>query len=479
MRPEALAAFAALFVATAAGAADDAPQFRQRAAITVEQAAPFVKLPLPVSAYAASAHADLRDLRVVDARGERVPFALLAPRPAEVETREQLRDATLYPLPPRPAGANTAWPAPVDLVIDGDRITVRKRGGAPAAATSKSPGWLIDLGQRRRDEPAPQSLRLQWSGPPEFSTGYRLEESEDLRQWRPGGAGQVMALASPAGALTQPIVALGTAPARFQRLVWTDLASAPQLSGAQAVTPSQRHVTLDAPTTLTLSTSAMPAGKQPPDDDAKRALHYDLGAPLPLVQLELQLPGTTQIVPAHLQTRDRADQPWSPLAGTVFYRVDRSGTVSSSPPLAVQRVARYLRVVPDERAATPDPAQTKLIVGVQLSSIVFASQGEAPYALLAGAERVSAGALPLATLVPSPDEERARFGRATLGAWSEVTEAVRQAAAEQRRAALRPWLLWAVLLVGVVVLGLMVWRLARQKPIPSANSNDQIGATSS
>jgi hypothetical protein len=459
---------AALCAATLAPAADE-PLFRQRAPIAVEQPGAFVRLPLPASAYAMSAQADLRDLRIVDARGERVPFALLVPRPQETQEGERLRNATLYPLPPRPSGSAT-WTSPVDVTVEGERITVHKRGGAPTPAAA-SPGWLIDLGdprERPRDEPPPQSLRLQWSGPAEFSTGYGLEFSDDLRQWRRGGAGQVMALASPAGALTQPVVALGEAPARFVRLVWSDRSGAPALTGAQAVTPTQRSVTLDAPTELVLPASAAPAGKQPPDDDTKRALHYDLGAPLPIVQLDLRLAGGTQVVPARLQVRDSADQPWRPLAGAVFYRLDRGGSVSSSPPIAVQRRARYLRVVPDERAAVPDPAQTRLVAQVQLSSVVFAAQGQAPYALLAGSAHAPAGALPLGTLVPALEEERTRFGRASLGAWSEVTEAVRQAQAEQRQAAMRPWMLWAVLVVGVLALGGMVWRLARQRPAAQA-----------
>jgi len=35
---------------------------------------------------------------------------------------------------------------------------------------------------------------------------------------------------------------------------------------------------------------------------------------------------------------------------------------------------------------------------------------------------------------------------------------------QQRVAALRPWLLWSVLIVGVLALGAMVWRLARERP---------------
>jgi len=70
-------------------------------------------------------------------------------------------------------------------------------------------------------------------------------------------------------------------------------------------------------------------------------------------------------------------------------------------------------------------------------------------------------------LVPALDDERARFGRATLGAWGEVAAVARAEEQQQRVAALRPWLLWSVLIVGVLALGAMVWKLAREKPASS------------
>jgi hypothetical protein len=67
--------------------------------------------------------------------------------------------------------------------------------------------------------------------------------------------------------------------------------------------------------------------------------------------------------------------------------------------------------------------------------------------------------------VPQIDSERSRFGRAVLGEFS--VDETAQHAAEQaaRQARLRPWLLWGVLLVGVVGLAALVWRLARSGPV--------------
>jgi len=447
-----------------AGAADE-PVFRHRAPIVVEQHAAFVRLPLPPSVYARSVQPALQDLRVVDAEGARVPFALLAPRPDETRLSETARDTVLYALPPRPADTTAAWPSPVDVVVDGERITVRRRSGATdGTPDTPSPGWLIDLGERPRDQPPAQSLRLVWSGPAEFSVAYALEASDDLRSWRPAGAGQVMALASSTGPLTQPSVPLPAAPPRFVRLVWRDVAAAPRLTGAQAVAAVPQQVSLDPPAEIVLAPIESAAGRDTSDPDAARALTFDLGASLPLVSLALQLGGGTQVVPLRLQTRNRSDEPWQPLAATVAYRIERDGASVTAPPLALARTARQVRAVVDARAALPAAAQTRLLVHAQLGGLVFAAQGRPPYALLAGARDAAAGALPLATLVPVPDDERARYGRATLGTWSEDEAAARAEQARERRAALMPWLLWAVLGGGVAALALLVWRLARRGP---------------
>jgi hypothetical protein len=129
---------------------------------------------------------------------------------------------------------------------------------------------------------------------------------------------------------------------------------------------------------------------------------------------------------------------------------------------------RYLRLLVDARSAPPAADSVKLSVQAQLASLVFAAQGQPPYVLLAGASPPKPGALPLATLLPDVAKERPGLGRATLGAWSEVSEAVAQAKTEAQRALWRPAALWALLLAGVAGLALMVWRLARGGAKPGA-----------
>ncbi len=434
--------------------------YRFSAAIQIEQAAPFVRLALPPSAYARSEQAELRDLRIVDAAGERVPFAMLAPRATQSEVQEQSRSAILYALPPRPAPGK-AWPSPLEVTVQGDRISVRPaRIGSPPAGAAGSPGWLVDLGDarlRKPDEPAPRALRLSWSAPAEFSAGVDVEVSDDLRQWRGAGSSQLMALASPSGALRQDLVILPTRAPRFVRLVWSDAAAAPKLTSAQAILDRASSVVLDPPAEIVVA--AQPTLQD--DGPIKRALLFDLGGALPLLEVDLRLAGGTQIAPVRLQGRRSANDAWSDLGSAVFYRLERAGQVSHSPPLRLRTSQRYLRIIPDERAAALDPASTKLVVKAALANLVFARQGREPFTLLAGSTAAKASALPIQTLIPLLDEERARFGQASLAAWSESEAVLRGIESQQRLAAMRPWLLWAVLLAGVAGLGFMVWRLAR------------------
>src|SRR5262252_6949607 len=75
----------------------------------------------------------------------------------------------------------------------------------------------------------------------------------------------------------------------------------------------------------------------------------------------------------------RRARAWCRLAATVFYRLEREGDTSLAPPLSLHTSARYLRIVPDARAAALDAPQTQLLVRVQLASLVFAQQGQAPF----------------------------------------------------------------------------------------------------
>lgn len=434
---------------------------RYEAPVTIVQAAPFVELPLPVAVFAYSRQHALADLRLLDARGERVPFALLPPLDDQVQAQEERRAVAMYPWP-QPAAAKL--PTSIELKVDGGRIQLRQRAGG--VAPSRSAGWLFDLGEDEPKRGPPKALRLQWPRGSAFSAEYRIDTSDDLRQWLRQGGGQLAALPADAGApeLTQPLVPLGAATQRFVRLAFGDAASAPPLTAAEVVFETSRTIVRNPPLELTPSAQPAASATRAGDKSEARALLLDLGGELTLLWLDLEPGAGQRVLPLRVQARLREADPWRDAGQGVIYRIERDGQVQRSPALALHGSGRWLRLLPDERAAALDASAVKPRVAVRRASLVFVAQGTPPYRLQVGSVDAPAGALPVAEVVPRLEDERPRLGRAEAGAFTERTDAAVAAQREALWARWRPLLLWAVLVAGVAALAFMVWRLARTRP---------------
>jgi hypothetical protein len=98
-----------------------------------------------------------------------------------------------------------------------------------------------------------------------------------------------------------------------------------------------------------------------------------------------------------------------------------------------------------------------------------------------GAAKVASAALPVATLVPGyRDDKPLEAAHATLG---EPHAQTRAPSPWPEWLALDPgdWkklALWAVLVIGVVLLGWMAWRLSAQMNKPAGGGSDSGGKTS-
>ena len=172
------------------------------------------------------------------------------------------------------------------------------------------------------------------------------------------------------------------------------------------------------------------------------------------------------------------DGPWTPVAyGELFYRLSFEGREFASTPAAVGRQeARYWRVVP----AAPLRGQgVELELTFPQEYLRVAVSGGAPYLLAAGTLLEEAG--PDATLSSvwsalEPPADVVPF--ATLGARRELGGSAALVAARPF-----PWrtaALWSVLIAGVLVVGTMAVRLARDmRSQPVLRSAEQADATRS
>lgn len=464
---------ALVLLASAAQAADE-PRRIVSAPVQVASTDGLLRLSLPLQALQASRRVGWGDIWLVDSRGDPLPqaWAGLPPSPPA-----QVRWSAL-PL--------FAWPEdlPVDqgaglkLQIDAAGAVVRiDRPAAAATAPGGTTAWLLDL--HGLDTP-PRKLRLAWPATPRgLRRQATVEASDDAQHWRPAGSATLIeapaATAQSASFLRREIeLDTGTGPTpRYLRL---QVDQPLVLAGVEA-----QRVEQAPPADLqTLKLPMQPAtGEGLPAEvrNASAAWLLDLGGPVPVERIQVQVGQANQVLPLRFSWKaveppairgrrldGRVEATWLPAGAHTAYTLHSQGRTQVSPPFDVRADgARWWLAVAQGSVPAGTPAP-ELSLGWRPPQLVFAARGTPPYRLQIGGERPSNNRLDLATLIPGYTEGREHdLPQAAIGSFDtqvlaepDLLERVRGAGPEERKR----WLLWGVLALAVLVLGAMAWKLA-------------------
>ncbi|MEN5061408.1 DUF3999 family protein [Luteimonas sp. TWI1416] len=421
--------------ALAAAQADFAVQWP----LTLEEpSASAYRITLTPEVYAQVWSPSLRDVIVVDGDGRPVPAAFVdASMAPATPTRREL---PWFPLPADTGRRDGDIAAISEIAADGSlrRVQMRASGGEAAGA------FLVDASAI---EGQVDALALRWDdAQPPFEQAYRIEMSDDLRQWRSvHDEARVLDLRRDAQRLIERRIALPTPiHARYLRLTPLRAAAAPlrlqaveaELAPVQA--PVAWHWQVPAP---------QPAGE-------RGAIVYRSDGRFPVERIEIALAGngTGRWT---LERRDADDAPWRVVAADhVVYQAGSGADLRRSPPLALPAPVRdrQWRLTPTTAAPGAPPA---LRLGYRPETLVFVAEGRAPYALQAGSARAARTDAPVTPLL---DALRVQHGpgwrpaNAAPGAMAPLAGAAALQAPVPTRD-WKTWTLWGVLLLGVLVVG--------------------------
>ena len=430
----------------AAFGADDTPDAYAYRLPLRSGSQPFQRLVLPAAVYEHLAHADLRDLRVFNAAGEVVPYAIVPPAPLAPQVARHALEA--YPLRTDTAARDVGDLA-LSLRASNGRVTldVRSRDGRPVTGTRVA-GYVLDASGV--DAPL-AALVVTPAGEADVNARVRIDASDDLATWR-GVARDAPLLRLRVGGrvLARDRVELNGLRAKYLRIAGADGDTLPEIATVEA------EVGTAAPA------PALPVREVAGAYADDHAFEYDAGGLFDVAEASLRLAAPNTIVPAQISVRQDARAPWRHVADGVFYRIGEGKDELRSPPLAVRGAPfRYWRVELDPRSGVTSASPPTLLLGWQAAEIVFPARGAAPFELAFGRRDAAPGALPIGTLVPGFDASRAMpadAGRATAEATPQVANrSALGTAVDFRRAAL-----WAVLIVTVIVLGVLGVRLLRE-----------------
>ncbi len=441
-------------------------EFAWRGQLVLPPGASLVRAALPVEALLRMQSAAGHDVRVFNADGAVVPYALL--RPTDLERSAPTVQTRAYPAYPLFATSTGGPVAPgameVRLSADGAstgsawvRWSAADKSGAKASTAIPVDAQPLQaaLFDTRAEQHPLAALRLTAELPRNTLVHLRLESSANLQDWQDvpvkGPLFRFEGADAPASTvleLQQPLSVQG----RYLRLGWAgqDGVKVTALTGQVATAQTQ------APRVR----AALPPGV--PDGNS---LVWTLPFATPLLALHLEALQDNTLVPVRISGRTDGGQPWRALASSVVYRLDTVGQGSRNRALDLTATSvRALRV----EASNGQPLPTGgLQATVELAPLQLAllASGPAPFTLAVGRANTPSAAVEASVLgAVSPARLAELPAAAVKQLRADAPDAPQLWAAKllPSGVSLRTATLWLVLVAGVLVLAGVAYALLRQ-----------------
>ncbi len=428
-----------------------------------------VQFRLPLEVYQRALSADLGDVRVFNAAGRALPFAFIDAVPSE---RVRWRDSTarLFPIH-GPAAVSHSLQSQLEVTVaaDGALVSVRSRSGSSSSDALNA--LVLDLGTAAGDEVL-DSLQLTLPNTATYRAELVIDRSDDLKLWDRVAQSRIDRLrgSQPDEELLNDRIQVATRAGRYLRIQW--LEGTPVVFERIALRWRSIEAVTDLPLEVQLtSTPGNRAGE----------LLYAASPSMAATQVGLSLPAANSVVPASIgfydsfSRRSRASPApdFIPIAQGTFYRLTQSGRERTSSYIQIAQQSSEQWVV---RLADAAEAPPELVLRWHPRTLIFTARGTSAtdrnFILAVGARQQQlkqwlTSRTSIDRVAPGFSvAELSQAERAVAGRWQDggtpVVAASEVTPPSTRLLQDRSWILWAVLIIGALLLGAMCWRLYTQ-----------------
>lgn len=460
-------------VSLSAMAADLPGQYATHMNIQLSGNEPFYRITVPLEVYLASARNDLQDLRVFDSTGRPLPYAILA---SSGSTEEEIRHTALRWFPLRNhVDAQSGQDQQLRMVVrqepDGTLVAIEGTRGPYTRPETQEPvrGYVLDASQLR-DRQGIRALTIDWNSQEGSFQLLDVEVSDNLQHWTTVASGVQLARLDYDGArIENRRIELSGLNARYLRLNWQEPAVAPELSSADIEQSTARY--LPPPLAWSAPLAAAPSGSEGKPGEYR----FHLPHPLPLTRLQLELPPGNQVLPIEVLEANRNRQGWNRITSTVAYQITSKGHEWHNKDIPLGGTLLQDFAIRIDPRLSPLAQEPRIRYAVQPTQVVFLASGAPPYTLATGNREATATALPVEALVPGFGQaDSPKIAAAEVVVPTQAPPVAESATAPKPTLATensktRKYLLWAILVFGVLAMGAMAWQLIRQMKQPPGN----------
>ncbi|MHC1743166.1 MAG: DUF3999 domain-containing protein [Syntrophobacteraceae bacterium] len=413
--------------------------------------APFQEIVLPVDFYRGVTRADLQDSVVFDAGGKSVPHAFRSPgQPSPARMTEWL---PVFPVSRRTDRGTGEVTFSFKKAPDGTLVELKAKDGEQAG--DRTVAYILDA-SFLNDPYSALELNFQPSwGSQLFKV--TIEGGNDLNAWAVLASSQTIGrLAHEGHSIEKGKVELRPCRYKYLRLTWEATGETLRLMDARAVLA--KAVVDD------LHEWAVLKGEQ----QGKEAGYvFDTRGWMPVDRLRVVFPGTNVAVPVKIFSRGNPADPWQFRSEALVHRLSIEGKVYSEEEIRLGNATtdRSWRVEPKMTQEPASLSQTiELHVGWVPKRLVFLVQGTGPYNLAFGSSSRRVAPFPLESLLDRVTPEARNKALLVTAAMSGMHTLGGEAALRPVKPPLpwKQWILWAVLVGGVGLMGWMAFKLHRQ-----------------
>jgi hypothetical protein len=409
---------------------------------------------LPAEVYQGCTRADLGDLRVFNARYT-VPYVIRSQ--IRKKTKRAAQVLPFFPLFSETQGKDGS---PPDLHIatnsQGTIIDIRQnRSGGSSQGNQIVIAYIIDTSSL--EHPA-DWLDLTWAGQDDqFSTSVRLESSKDMNNWHSQvGSAALAELRFDGHALSRKriVVPQGIHRKTYLRLSWPAGKDGVRLTSIKA--GYDREAQNSPRSFQTLAGTSLP-----PTEQGKTGYQYDSKGFFPVDQLKVRLAEQNSMAQVTMFSRATKEASWQRRTSLLAYRLTVDGVSLENGIVSMNRTTdRYWRLEVAGDSGIRQPP--KLELGWLPDQLIFLAQGEQPYTLAYGRAGIEGTRYQVDRLLKAVDplSEKKIVASAQAGAQKILGDVERLGAV--RELPWRRWLLWVVLIAGVLVVGSMALKLYRE-----------------